>query len=133
MVAIATLVFGVPVRGSVPTLVAGAAIYVLATTGIGLLMSTFTRTQVAALFGTAILTAVPTVQFSGLLQPVSSLQGGAQVIGTLFPATYFMKISVGTFTKALGFVDLLPQFAALALFFPILLVAAVLLLRGQDR
>ena len=133
MVAIATLVFGVPVRGSVPTLVAGAAIYVLATTGIGLLMSTFTRTQVAALFGTAILTAVPTVQFSGLLQPVSSLQGGAQVIGTLFPATYFMKISVGTFTKALGFVDLLPQFGALALFFPILLVAAVLLLRGQDR
>jgi len=133
MVAIATLVFGVPVRGSFPTLVAGALIYVLATTGIGLLMSTFTRTQVAALFGTAILTAVPTVQFSGLLQPVSSLQGGAQVIGTLFPATYFMKISVGTFTKALGFVDLLPQFGALALFFPILLVAAVLLLRGQDR
>lgn len=133
MVAIATLVFGVPVRGSFPALVAGAAIYVLATTGIGLLMSTFTRTQVAALFGTAILTAVPTVQFSGLLQPVSSLQGGAQVIGTLFPATYFMKISVGTFTKALGFVDLLPQFAALALFFPILLVAAVPLLRGQDR
>jgi ribosome-dependent ATPase len=126
MVAIATLVFGVPVRGSFPTLVAGALIYVLATTGIGLLMSTFTRTQVAALFGTAILTAVPTVQFSGLLQPVSSLQGGAQVIGTLFP-------SVGTFTKALGFVDLLPQFGALALFFPILLVAAVLLLRGQDR
>jgi len=133
MVAIATLIFGVPVRGSFLALVAGAMLYVLATTGIGLLMSTFTRTQVAALFGTAILTAVPTVQFSGLMQPVSSLAGLSQAIGTTFPATYFMKISVGTFTKALGFADLMPQFAALALFFPVLLVASVLLLPSQDR
>ena len=133
MVAIATLVFGVPVRGSFATLVAGALIYVLATTGIGLLMSTFTRTQVAALFGTAILTAVPTVQFSGLMQPVSSLAGAGQAIGTVFPATYFMKISVGTFTKALGFADLAPQFLALACFFPVLLAASALLLPAQER
>ncbi|MEQ9332469.1 ribosome-associated ATPase/putative transporter RbbA [Thalassobaculum sp.] len=133
MVAIATLVFGVPVRGSFAALVAGALIYVLATTGIGLLMSTFTRTQVAALFGTAILTAVPTVQFSGLMQPVSSLAGAGQAIGTVFPATYFMKISVGTFTKALGFADLAPQFLALACFFPVLLAASALLLPAQER
>ncbi len=133
MVAIAVLVFGVPVRGSWATLVAGALVYVLATTGIGLLMSTFTRTQVAALFGTAILTVVPTVQFSGLMQPVASLQGAGQLIGTLFPAKYFMTISVGTFTKALGFADLVPQFAALAVFFPVLLAVSVLLLPAQER
>jgi len=132
-VAIATLVFGVPIRGSVPALVLGALLYVLATTGIGLLMSTFTRTQVAALFGTAILTVVPTVQFSGLMQPVSSLEGAGVIIGGLFPARYFMTISVGTFTKDLGFADLMPQFAALALFFPVLLAASVLLLPRQER
>ena len=133
MVAIAVLVFGVPVRGSWATLVAGALVYVLATTGIGLLMSTFTRTQVAALFGTAILTVVPTVQFSGLMQPVASLQGAGQLIWTLFPAKYLMTISVGTFTKALGFADLVPQFAALAVFFPVLLAVSVLLLPAQER
>ena len=67
--------FGVPLKGSLPALALGALLYVTATTGFGLLISTFARTQIAALFGTAILTVLPATQFSGMLTPVSSLSG----------------------------------------------------------
>ena len=77
-------------------------LYVTATTGIGMVTSTFTSSQVAAVFVTAILTIVPTIQFSGLLQPVSTLKGGAGFIGSIWPATYYMHSSLGAYTKGLG-------------------------------
>ncbi len=77
-------------------------LYVTATTGIGMVTSTFTSTQVAAVFITAILTIMPTVQFSGLLQPVSTLEGSARFIGTIWPTAYYMHSSVGAYTKGLA-------------------------------
>ena len=100
---LALLVFQVPVKGSLATLLAGVAAYVCAATAFGLLVSSFTKTQVAATVGTAILTVVPAVDFSGLITPVSSLAGSARVIGLLFPAGWFQEISLGAFTKGLGF------------------------------
>lgn len=132
LTAMATFVFGVPLKGSLAGLLLGGLLYVLASTGIGLLLSCFTRSQVAALFGTAILTVMPTVHFSGLMQPVSTLQGGARLIGSLFPATYFLRTSVGAFTKGLGFVDLMPFILATAAFWPVLLGLAWLFLRKQE-
>ena len=64
-------------------------IYVTATTGYGMLISAFTRTQIAALFGTAILTVLPATQFSGMLTPVSSLSGLPQIMGRGFPDDLF--------------------------------------------
>ncbi|MBK1679564.1 ribosome-associated ATPase/putative transporter RbbA [Rhodocyclus tenuis] len=125
--------FDVPVKGSFLALSVGALLYVTATTGIGLLISTFTNTQIAALFGTAILTMLPTVQFSGLTSPVSSLEGMGYWIGQCFPATYFLIISRGVFTKALGFGDLGTQFLALAAFIPVLTLASLALLRKQEK
>ncbi len=133
MTAFAVTIFGVELKGSFLALSFGAFLYVLATTGIGLLVSSFTSTQIAALFGTAIGTMVPTVLFSGMMQPVSSLAGGAAVIGKIYPAGYFMTISVGTFTKALGFAELTDEFLYLALFFPVLTLISVMLLRKQER
>src|SRR4029079_11092634 len=75
---------------------------VIMTTQIGMLVSTFTSTQVAAVFVTAILTIQPTVQFAGLLQPVSTLEGGAKIIGSIWPTTYYMHSSVGAYTKGLS-------------------------------
>lgn len=128
----AVFVFGVPLKGSLTGLLLGGFLYVLASTGIGMLLSCFTRSQVAALFGTAILTIMPTVHFSGLMQPVSTLQGGAQLIGSLFPATYFLRTSVGAFTKGLGLLDLMPFILATAAFWPVLLALAWLFLRKQE-
>lgn len=133
LLAMATLIFEVPLKGSVTSLSLGALLYVTVTTGIGLLVSTFTRTQIAALAGTAILTLVPTIQFSGLTEPVSSLQGVGSVVGRLWPASYFLVISRGVFSKALTIADLREQYLLLALFVPTILGAAVFLLRKQAR
>jgi len=132
MVLMALLLFGVPLKGSFLGLALGAFAYVLATTAIGLVSSTLTNTQVAALFGTAIGTMMPASQFSGLMQPVATLEGGAWVVGTFFPTTYFMRISVGAFTKGLGFAELLPFIAATAAFWPALLAIAWLILHKQE-
>ena len=125
-------VFDVPLKGSFATLTLGAFLYVLATTGLGLLMSTFTRTQIAALFGTAILTMLPTVQFSGLTTPVSALEGFGYWVGQFYPASYFLVISRGVFTKALEFRDLAGQLLALAAFTPVLWALCAVLLKKQE-
>ncbi|MGO4869374.1 MAG: ribosome-associated ATPase/putative transporter RbbA [Roseiarcus sp.] len=125
--------FQVPLKGSLPTLLLGVLIYVTAMTAYGMLISSFTNTQIAALFGTAILTALPATQFAGMMTPVSSLAGSAQLMGRAFPMTYFVPISVGTFTKGLGFFDLGRDLAALAVFVPILTLLNVLMLRKQER
>ena len=106
MFLMALFVFHVPLKGRFPTLLLGVLLYVTAMTAYGMLISAFTNTQIAALFGTAILTVLPATQFSGMMTPVSSLAGGAQIMGRAFPMTYFVPISVGTFTKGLGFHDL---------------------------
>ena len=133
MTFLSVTLFGVELKGSFLALAFGAFLYVLGTTGIGLLVSSFTNTQIAALFGTAIGTMIPTVLFSGMMQPVSSLTGAAAVMGKIYPAGYFMTISVGTFTKALGFAELSDEFLYLALFFPALTLLSMLLLRKQER
>ena len=132
LVAMALFLFGVPLKGSFLGLMLGALAYVLATTAIGLVSSTLTNTQVAALFGTAIGTMMPASQFSGLLQPVATLEGSAYVVGTLFPTTYFMRISVGAFTKGLGLLELVPFILATAAFWPVLLLIAHTILRKQE-
>jgi len=129
----ALLIFDVPLKGSLPLLVFASLIYVTATTAYGQVISAFTRTQIAALFGTAILTVLPATMFAGMLVPVSSLTGFGAVLGRLFPMTYFLPISVGTFTKGLGFADLSSDLLALAAFVPALTLLGVLLLRRQER
>ena len=76
-------IFAVPLKGSLPVLLAGVLIYVTTTTAYGMLISAFTSTQIAAVFGTAILTVLPAIQFSGMMTPVSSLAGAARYMGWL--------------------------------------------------
>lgn len=133
LLALAMFLFQVPVKGSFLTLAAGALLYVIATTGFGVLMSSFVKTQVAAIFGTAVLTMLPVIQFSGLFTPVSSLSGGAKAMGLLFPSTYFQRISIGTFTKGLDFGDLLTSFGSLAIIILAYLFLSLSLLRTQER
>lgn len=133
LVLLAVFVFEVPLKGSLLSLSLGALIFVTATTGLGLLMSSFARTQIAALAATAVVTMLATVTFSGLTHPVSSLEGVGRTIGTFFPATYFLNISRGLFTKALEMRDLYADFLALTAFVPVLTVLSVWLLKKQER
>jgi ribosome-dependent ATPase len=129
---LALLLFQVPVKGSAIALTAGALLYVMATTGFGVLISSFVKTQIAALFGTAVLIMLPVIQFSGLFTPVSSLSGGARIMGMLFPSTYFQRISIGTFTKGLSFGDLAVNFVALAMIVLAYLLLSLIFLKTQD-
>lgn len=122
----------VPLKGSLLALTVGALLYVAASTGYGLLISTVTKSQVAAVFAGAILSMMPTMQFSGMMQPVSTLEGGARIMGSLWPTTYYMHLSVGAFTKGLNFGDLGLDLMALAAFVPVFVLIAAFLLRKQE-
>ncbi|AUL47283.1 ABC transporter ATP-binding protein [Bordetella trematum] len=132
MALLAVTVFGVPITGSLPTLLLAALIYSVIATAIGLLASSFTRSQIAALFFTMLGTLVPSVQFAGLLNPVSSLEGGGRLVGEIYPATHMLTISRGIFSKALTMGDLYSAFWPMLIAIPIILGAAVLLLRKQE-
>jgi len=129
VLALAFFLFQVPVKGTFLALTLGALLYVIATTGFGLLISSFVKTQIAAIFATAILTTLPAIQFSGMLLPVSSMSADAQVIGRAFPSTYFQHISVGTITKALGFSSVAGDFLALG----VIIVAIMVLSRAAIK
>ena len=130
---LAVTLFQVPFKGSFLALATGALLYVTATTGLGLLASTLTNSQIAALAGTSIGTLLPAIQFSGLMDPVSALEGGGYWIGAIYPTTHFLTIASGTFSKALGFADLAGAFVPLALAIPVLTLLSALLLKKQAK
>ena len=125
-------VLQVQLKGSILALSLGAVLYVSATTGWGLLISTLTKSQVAAVFATAIVSLLPTMQFSGFIRPVSSLEPTGQFIGSLWPTTYYMHLSKGAYTKGLDFSGLTTDLLALALFTPVFVAVAALLLKKQE-
>lgn len=133
MTATVLFLFKVPLKGDGLTLALGALLYVAAATGYGLFISTFTSSQVAAVFAGAVLSMLPTMQFSGMMQPVSTLEGGARLMGYLWPTSYYMHMSVGAFTKGLGFSDMATDLLALTLFCPAFLLLSALLLRKQEK
>ena len=128
----AIFIFGVPIKGPFLTLLIATFVYVFATTGFGQLISSFVRTQVAAVFATAILSIVPAVNFSGLFAPVSSLSGTAKVIGLSFPSAWYQPVTVGVFAKALGMLDLWRNVVAITIIALAFLVLSLLLLRKQE-
>lgn len=132
MTFVVIVLFDVPLKGSALALTIGALLYVAAATGYGLLISMFTSSQVAAVFAGAILSMLPTMQFSGMMQPVSTLEGGARLMGSLWPTTYYMHMSVGAFTKGLAAADLMTDMFALAIFSPVFLALAALALKKQE-
>ena len=130
---LAVTIFGVPVTGSFFTLALAALIFSFAATGMGLLASAVTRSQIAAMFFAMIGTLIPATQFAGLIDPVSSLEGSSKFIGEIYPATHMISISRGVFSKALGLADLAGPLWSMLLSVPVILGAAVLLLKKQER
>jgi len=133
MMLLAVTVFAVPVKGSFATLLLAALIFSFCATGMGLLASSITRSQIAAMFFAMLGTMIPTVQFAGVNDPVSSLQGLGRVIGEVYPATHMIDISRGVFHKALQFGDLSASFVPLLIATPLIVGAAIALLRKQER
>nr|WP_308637643.1 ribosome-associated ATPase/putative transporter RbbA [Massilia sp. 9I] len=133
MVLLAVTLFQVPLTGSFATLAAAALAYAFCSTGIGLLASSFTRSQIAAIFFTMIGTMIPAIQYAGLINPVAALEGAARAIGEAYPASHMLTISRGVFGKALGLRELAGDIAALLAALPVILCLAIAALPKQER
>jgi ribosome-dependent ATPase len=133
LVVLAIYVFGVELKGSLWALSFTALLYVTCTTGLGLLISAFTKTQISALAATTVIVLMIAVNFCGLIDPVASLEGLGAIIGKLFPTTYFLEACRGVFNKGLNFSDLHYQILPLLAFIPVLTLASVFLLSKQDK
>ena len=125
--------FGVPLKGSFTGLAVGTLLMVSASTALGLLISCFVRSQLAAIFATAIITMIPAQTYSGFLYPLSTMEGGALIIGKTFPSSWYYTVSVGSFTKGLHTADLLHEYAAIAAFAAASLILACVLLKKQEK
>jgi ribosome-dependent ATPase len=125
--------FDVPIKGSFFTLTLASLLFVIFSTGMGLLASTMTKSQIASLFLVVIATLIPVMQFAGIITPVSSLEGFGRWFGEIYQATHMINISRGIFNKGLGFDDLNKSLWIMALSVPVIMLAAIALLKKQER
>ncbi len=129
----AVLVFAAPFKGDPLFFFLASVIYVSCTTGIGLLVSLFARTQVAAMMITVVVTIVPAVLYSGLLVPIASMDAASQFEAHLFPAMYYTDIALGSFLKGIGVGQLWGRVGALLLYSGVLWTASYLLFHKRVR
>ena len=132
LVWLAVVLLGVPVQGSFVAMSIGALALICAATAFGLLISSFVKSQVAAIFGSAILSLIPALNFSGLLYPLSTLTGINYWIGWGFPTAWYQLISLGGFTKGLGFVDFINYYLVLLAFCLFYVLLAGCFLKKQE-
>ena len=127
------MVISVPVTGSFIGLSLGAFILVCTTTSYGLFISSMMRTQVAAVFATAVTSMIPALNFSGFLYPLSSITGFSHTVGMSFPATYFQYISLGAFTKGLHISDFMLNYVIIVGFGVMYVTLASVILQKQEK
>jgi len=121
--AVAILWFGIPLRGSVPLLLIASAVYVLASLGLGLLISTVSKTQQEAFMGMFLL-FMPAVVLSGFMYPIHTMPLFFQYLTMLNPVRHFLEIVRGIFLKGDGVAELWPQLGILAVMAVVVLAAA---------
>jgi ABC-2 type transport system permease protein/ribosome-dependent ATPase len=129
----AVLMFDVPFKGSLPMFFGASVLFIMCTTGVGLLISLLVNTQMAALIITMVVAMVPTILFSGLLVPVSSLSRGARFQAHLYPAMYYTNTVRGAFLKGLDARAMWMDIGALALFAALLFLASYRLLTKRPK
>lgn len=132
MVWIALVLLAVPLKGSFLAMSFGALGLVACSTAFGLLVSCFVRSQVAAIFATAILTMIPALNYSGLLFPISSLMGFEAIIAWAFPSSWYQLISIGAFTKGLGWAEFAKYYAVLFFICFVIVFVARFFLKKQE-
>lgn len=131
IVAVGMWWFDVPLRGSIPLLVVASLLFALCTVGIGLLVSTVTRSQVVAMLIALIITVMPSFLFSGFMFPISSMSEAVQWYTRIFPAQYFIELSRGLFLKGAGWSVLAPELAILVAYTAVVFGAAAVRFRKK--
>ncbi len=119
---VGTVWFQIPFKGSIFLLIMMSLIYVLCTVSIGLFVSTITKTQLAAVLLSLIITLMPSFLFSGFLFPITSMPYMLQLYTFVFPARYFNDISRDIFLKGVGIEYLWSNMIALLIYTLLLFV-----------
>ena len=127
---VAHFVFDVPIRGSLPLLYALSLVFMMGTLGIGIFISTASRTVPQAM-QLAFLTFLPSIYLSGLLFPIEGMPTGAQYLAAIIPLAYFLRIVRGIILKGVGFEYLWPSLLPLVVFGVVIFLLAVLKFRKQ--
>jgi ABC-2 type transport system permease protein len=102
------LLFDVPIRGSIPLLYVLTAPFIVASLGMGLFISTLTRTQLQAM-QLSFFFVLPNILLSGFMFPRAAMPEVAQWIGAALPLTYFLTVMRGILLKEVTFTDLWPE------------------------
>lgn len=131
VVAVGALWFSLPFRGSPAFLAVGSILYVFCTVGIGLLISTITRSQVVGVLLALIVTLMPSFLFSGFMFPIITMPAAVEWYTRIFPARYFTDISRGVLLKGIGFTELSGQLSTLAVYTAVVFGAAALRVRKK--
>jgi ABC-2 type transport system permease protein len=118
-------VFQVRFVGNFLVLTLAALLYITCCIGLGLVISVFCRTQVAAMLVTFIGMMTPSMLFSGMVTPIASMDRSSQMISHVIPASYFMGMARGVYMKGLGFFYYLPDFLALLAFAAVVYLVAL--------
>jgi ribosome-dependent ATPase len=132
MCLIIVVIFDVPMKGSFLTLTLASLLFIIFSTATGLLASALTKSQIASMFLVMLGTLIPVMQFAGIINPVSALEGFGRWFGGIYPATHMVNISRGVFNKALGFQDLHQSLWIILLSVPVIMCAAILALKKQE-
>lgn len=111
---LATIVFGAPFKGDPLFFFAASVLFVICTTGVGLLVSVLVRTQVASTLITFICAVAPSAFYSGVFVPVFALGKGARIVAHMLPAMYYTNIVTGCFLKGFGITMLYTDVLVLA-------------------
>lgn len=124
------VLFSVPIRGSLAVVGSGAALYVLSTLGIGILIATVSKSQQQAML-VALGFIMPAMLLSGFLTPIASMPSWLQPATLVIPMRHFIEIMRRCLLKGATLTDLAFQFGALALLGVAILSGAVLLFRRR--
>jgi len=116
VIALGSLWFGVPIRGSLILLFALSFLFLFSALGLGLLVSTVARNAQEAYMMSTFSTMLPTIMLSGYVFPISSMPVALQVLSNVIPAKYFLIIIRGIFLKGVGLSTLWPSALALFIF-----------------
>ena len=127
---VAHFIFDVPIRGSLVLLYLLSLLFMSGTLGIGILISTASRTVPQAM-QLAFLTFLPSIYLSGLLFPIEGMPRGAQYIASVIPLTYYLRVVRGIVLKGVGLEYLWPNLLPLAAFGAVVFTLAVLRFRKQ--
>lgn len=133
MFALAIWVLDVPIKGSFLLLSSIALMYSMIATSIGFFYSVFTKSQISAIFLAMMGTLIPAMQFSGMVTPITSLEGVSKWISEFYPATHMITISQGIFNKSIGVQALYPNILFLFANLSVILICTLFILQKQER